>query len=334
MSRNTRRPNRARPLAARLPHDPLPALLAASDPALVFRVRRDLLHQRLAPTDFASHPAVVRLLRRQRTDGSFPYPGGGVPRLRQWEDYDQLATHTALLELVGRYGLTRRHPAIARAAEFLFSRQTPDGDFRGMYGTQYATTYTALIVTVLIEADYTSDSHVDRCLRWFMSLRQDDGGWTIPLRTAPAGGSYVRAMRWPRPFEPDRSKPSAHLVTGMVLRAFAAHPGWRRRPGLAAAAHLLMDRFFRADRYADRRAATFWQKLVYPFRWTDLLSALDALSLLGFTTRDARLARAVGWLIDQQQRDGTWRCGYPTAKDPNGALWVSYAACRVLDRLL
>jgi hypothetical protein len=322
------------PALSTLPHDPFPALLGSTDPAVALRTRRDLLGERIDSRALAALPRVSQISRRQQDDGRFRYPGASATRLRTSEDYDQLETYVVLLELVGKYGLTCAEPVIAKAAAFLFSRQTPDGDFRGIYGSQYTPNYSAAILALLVEAGFADDPRVDRAFRWLHAMRQSDGGWAIPLRTIKPGSSFASAMGSNTPIEPDRTKPASHLVTGIVLRAFAAHPVWRRCPDGVRAGHLLADRFFRPDTYADRRAPEFWTKLVYPFRWTDVLSSLDALSQLGIGRNDANVARAVTWLVSQQQPDGTWRCGYPNSKDPCADLWVTYAACRALARLL
>lgn len=44
--------------------------------------------------------------------------------------------------LISRYKLDRKHPQVESGSEFLFITQTPEVDFRGMIGDQYATYYT------------------------------------------------------------------------------------------------------------------------------------------------------------------------------------------------
>ncbi len=57
-------------------------------------------------------------------------------------------------ELVEFYGLNKGHDAIRKAAEYLFSYQTEEGEFRGMYGNQYSPNYSASITEFLIKAAY------------------------------------------------------------------------------------------------------------------------------------------------------------------------------------
>jgi hypothetical protein len=112
---------------------------------------------------------------------------------------------------------------------------------------------------VLIEAGYQKHPSIERAFRWLPESRQDDGGWALPART--------RGERWDvsRPIEADTSKPFSHMVTGMVLRALAAHPRHRRTRAARDATVLLKSRFFQPDRYPDRRGREFWTKLTYPF---------------------------------------------------------------------
>ncbi len=73
-------------------------------------------------------PVVLRAAARQRPDGGWRYPGGN-PSIRSPADYDQLETYRQLGTLVCKFGLDRRHPAIAGAAEFLASFQAGAGDY-------------------------------------------------------------------------------------------------------------------------------------------------------------------------------------------------------------
>lgn len=315
--------------------DPVPLLLAWGDPALVWSVRHDLLGEDGSPVELWDLPEARRLLRRQRADGSWAHPGGRS-HVRSTEDYDQLGTYQALLPLVAKYRLDREHPALVRAAEFLLGSQTRAGDLRGISGNQYSPYYTAAILAVLIDAGLGGDDRVTRGLDWLLAMRQADGGWAIPFRTAggPVSRSFTRAMALPDPIEPDRSKPFSHFVTGIVSRALAAHLAYRDRPETIAAARLLAQRFFLPDPYPDRADASFWTKLAFPFRWTDLLSALDAISIIGSPAPDdADVARGVDWLTEAQGEDGLWSSGYALAADRDMGLWVSFAAARVLKRL-
>ncbi|HEX9096340.1 MAG TPA: hypothetical protein VF990_09590 [Candidatus Dormibacteraeota bacterium] len=311
--------------------DPVPILLATGDAALVWAVGHDIQGEAPDAKSLWKLAPVLRILRAQNRDGSWAYRGGSSP-LRSSENYNQLATYKQLLVLVSIYRLDRRHPALARAAEFLLGFQTPAGDIRGISGNQYSPYYTADMLRLLIEAGFGADRRVLRGMKWLVSVRQDDGGWAIPFRTIAGAGSFARVMTRPQPFEPDRARPSSHFVTGIVLRALGAHPRYRHRPEAKRAAALLAARFFKADPYPDRADAAYWTKLAFPFRWTDLVSALDAIALVGLGVENAHVSDALNWLIRHQRKDGLWRSGYGTTRDPLVHHWVTFAVARMLGR--
>ena len=163
----------ARPLRV----DPSSLLASSSNPAIAFFARRDLLGERPGPaSDLWELREPVRIVRRQSSDGSWKYPAPKAS-LRSPEDYDQIETFRQLGILVEEYAITREHPAIARAAEFLLSFQTSEGDIRGIYGNQYATPYVGAIIELLVKAGYTEDPRIATTFNWMLAIRQSDGGW-------------------------------------------------------------------------------------------------------------------------------------------------------------
>jgi hypothetical protein len=313
-------------------YDPIGPLLAAGDPALAWAVGHDLLDEPLEPQSLWELPPVIQAMRRQREDGSWAYHGG-VSRVRSNENYAQLATYQQLLVLVSKYRLDRRHPAIALAVDFLLGFQTREGDIRGIYGSQYTPNYTGDMLGLMVAAGYQDDRHVLRGIDWLLSIMQDDGGWALPLRTVPAQpGGFTRVMRLEAPIQPDRSRPSSHLITGIALRALAAHPRYRHRPEARRAARLLAGRFLRPDRYLDRGEAGYWTKLTYPFRWTDIGSSLDAIALVGLNHSEPDVSRGLDWLTSHQRASGLWQTGYGKTKDVLVNHWVTFAVARVFKR--
>jgi hypothetical protein len=312
-----------------LRRDPLPRLLATDDAALLQVVRHDLLGEPPAPDGAVwESPAVVRAVARQRPDGGWRYPGGN-PAIRSPADYDQLETYRQLAVLVCKFGLDRRHPAVAAAAAFLASFQTGAGDYRGIYGGQYTPNYSAAITELLIWAGYAGSAQVETTMRWLLSMRQHDGGWAIPARTL---GLPLKAMlATGETLEPDRSRPSSHLITGIVLRALAAHPRYRHLAATRHAGELLKSRLFRRDTYPDRAAPSYWLIFSYPYWWTDLLSALDTLAQLGFRAGDPDISRGTAWFTANQEANGLWNTGRNRPKHAHSDLWVGLAICRMLN---
>lgn len=301
--------------------------------------RRDLLGEQVGPVlGLSELPTVQRILKRQRADGSWARPG---EHKHSAINYSLFETWRQFRLVVEQYGLSREHSQVRKAAEYLFSCQTPQGDIRGMLSNQYATYYTGAIMAVLIEAGYADDPRIDRGFQWLLSMRQTDGGWTIPLITHKfdRATQYRLTSEYADPVEPDRSKPFSHNWTGMVLRAFAVHPQQRYSDAAMAAASLLKSRFFQPDSCSSYHAASYWVRFEYPFWWNNLVSALDSLSLMGLPNEDPQIRKALVWLAEHQQESGLWRVSYAGAEEQETTrvlemrLWVTLAICRIFKRL-
>jgi hypothetical protein len=320
-----------------LKNDTIAALLSSGNDAVIYFTERDLLGKPVGPlSSIWELPAAQKLLRKQQSDGSWIYPGKKKPVYPDYH-YSLVETFKRFRILVERYRFTRAHPTIAAAAEFLFSCQSSVGDIRGMLANQYATYYTGAILALLINAGYQEDTRVVKGMRWLLSMRQDDGGWCIPILT----GKFSReegiflTSRYAEPFEPDRSRPFSHNWTNMVLQAFAAHPVYRRSAEARAAALLMKSRFFRPDNYTSYQDRGYWVRFVH--WWPNLLMALESLLIMGFPKDDPDISKALDWFIENQQADGLWNVSYKkgeklrgTPKDIEERLWISLAVCRVL----
>ena len=313
--------------------DPVPILAASHNPAIAFFARRDLLGAKVGPVAALWElPPALRIVRKQCADGSWRYPGGKV-HVRSRENYDQLETFRQVGVLVEEFGFTRQHPAMQRAAEHLFSFQTEEGDFRGIYGSQYATTYVGAIMELLIKAGYGGDSRIAKGFRWLLSVRQNDGGWAIPMRTVGIPFSeFVNTRRHPKPIGPDTSKPSSHLVTGMVLRAFAAHPLRRRSAAALHAGEWLASRLYERDAFGDRGDVGYWERVSFPFWFTDIVSALDTLSRMELPADAPTTRAALERVRKLQRKDGTFGLRLMKGKDPDLPWWICLAVCRSLAR--
>ncbi len=323
--------------------DPITPLLASGNVALQYWTRRDLLGEEAGPVQrLWELPQAQRILRKQQSDGSWPRPESKQKHAATAINHGLIETWRHFRFLVEQYGFTREHPQAERACEFLFSCQTDVGDIRGMIANQYATYYTGAILSSIIQAGYQDDPRVEKGMRWLLSMRQDDGGWTIPLITRKLSGKemYFLTSEYAEPVEPDRSKPFSHNWTGMVLRAFAVHEGYCHSEAARRAAHLLASRFFQPDVYTSYQAASYWVRFEYPFWWNNLLAALDSISRIGVSGDDPQIRQALDWLIAHQQSDGLWQHTYvegkqgksETAKVREAGLWVSLAICRVFAR--
>ena len=259
-------------------------------------------------------PEVTNILRGQNKDGSWGKPGGYPPHHKP-----MVETFKRLRLLIGRYELDRNHPQVELGSEFLFSTQSIEGDFRGMIGDQYATYYTGEFTAQLVKAGYGDDERIDRAFQWLLSMRQNDGGWTIPILTLPPGGGMQRVVALTAapatPIEPDRSKPFSHNWTDMVLRAFAAHPYWSISSEARHSATLLKSQFFMPDAYTSYRNPNYWVR--FSGWWPNLLTSLESLKQLGFKANDPDIWKALRWFQENQEMNGSWRTNYFPEKTIN-----------------
>ena len=289
-----------------LRYDPLPILLSSKNPAIVFFTKRDLQNENGNQVETLwKQPSVNKIMRNQQPDGSWRYPGAKL-NIRSQQNYNQIETYRVVGELVEKYGFTNRNNVLRNAADFLFSFQTQEGDFRGIYGNQYSPNYTAAIMELLIKSGYQNDFRIEKGFRWLLCIRQNDGGWAIASRTRNVKINDFLCQA--ETMHPDRTKPFSHLVTGVVLRAFAAHPKYRQSEEAKTSGTLLASRFFKKDAYPDRGTVTFWTEFSFPFWFTDILSSLDSLSLLGFTIQEPQIKKAIDWLINAQNEKWLMEC--------------------------
>lgn len=317
-----------------LKFDPTQGILKSNNKALLYWYKKDILKMKAGPINSLWElPEVTKILRKQRRDGSWKYPAA-KENIRTRHNYDFVETHRHLRYLISLYGLDKKHEAIRKAAKFIFSFQSKDGDFRGIYGNQHSPNYTASATELLIKAGYEKDYHIEKVMKWLLDFRLDDGGWAIALRTRGIGSLEPITNFKAKTLLPDKSKPSSHLITGMVLRAFAAHSKYRESAAAKKAGELLKSSFFKSDVHTDRKSKDYWFKFSYPYLWTDLLSSLDVLQKIGFKKGDPNIRKAIDWFVKNQQKTGLWKAGYKTRKEPDTDLWVTLQAMRVLRRYL
>jgi len=286
------------------------ALLSSNNKAITYFARRDLLEEKVEPINAVwSLPEVQKIFDKQQADGSWKHTSKETVTFPK-HHYALVETWKAYRLLVEHYEVNREHEGSRRAAEFLFSCQTGQGDFRGMIANQYATYFTGAILAVLVKAGYADDSRVEKAFDWLLSMRQNDGGWTIPILTHKLDRqTWINiTSSYFEPLEPDRSKPFSHNWTDMVLRAFAVHPKYRRCKEAHKAAELLKSSFFKPGSYPSYQDAGYWVR--FCFWWPNLVTSLDSLSLMGYSKSDPDIKRGVDWLVENQAEDGLWNLNY------------------------
>jgi hypothetical protein len=310
----------------RFKYNPATPLANSNDTAIRYGYAKKI---KIKLQDVQQSRAVLSIIRRQRLDGSWEHKSN---KSDTWLEvnYDQYATVKQLSELVEKYRLTKEHSSIEKAADYLLKYQTGKGDIRGVYANQYSPNYTAVILELLIKAGYEKDKRVLKALDWLLTDRQQDGGWALAFRTK---GYNLEVFGQQETIEADYTKPSSAMITGVVLRAMSVHPKYRQLPEIKQAGRLLADNLFNADRYPDRQSANFWTRFGFPFLYTDLISALDSLSLIGGFESHPKVIMALKWLADQQGEDGLFRLKSTRGSNDSQQEWLTLAICRIYMRL-
>lgn len=317
------------------PNRAIEFLLARGNLPILYWLKKDILE---VPVDrefknLQKYAARIRILKNQRANGGwYKRRYEGHPR---WEKtYYIVETLRNMLKLHD-YGACREDAGIQKAIKFLLSTQSKEGDFRGAYLNEYAPTYHALTLEILCLYGLDKSASVQKGFRWIIKNRQDDGGWVIPYRTIDKSqlkSRYnFRAQLKLNPVKPDTSQPFSHLVTGMVLRALAASSTWDKSKEAWRAGELLVSRFFKADKYDDRKLPSFWEEITYPFWATDILNSLDSLSKISFTLENKKIQEGINWLLKKQNKQGYWEAS-SNKSSLEDHLWVTFAALRVLKR--
>jgi hypothetical protein len=274
-------------------------------------VRRDLIDDSEAPAadEIAGYPEVKALLRKVEKDGSFA-PRASDKELGGLKFVKCLST-IRCLDRLADYGLrVEGTSAVAqqlhKIADFILASQDSDGGLGDLTladtpkgrGKVVAVHYQGWALSALCRAGFEADERVEKGFKFLLALRQDDGGWAWRgVRTESA------------------ARPSSHLITGMVLRSFASSK--ERHTGREArrAAELLATRFLQPDRYEDRKAPAFWEALVEPRFYTDVLDALDTITSIGLGKENSGVRTAEAYLRARQAKDGLWYPGMPVKGD-------------------
>lgn len=327
-------------------YNPLKPLLDSEDKSIVYFAKRDLLEERVDPIDFIwDLPEVQKIVKKQRSNGSWPVQGEKIKN--SGVKYSLIETWKNLRFLIQQYRMNNTHPTIQKAAEYIFSCQTGEGDIRGILANQYSPYYTGAIMYLLIKAGYDNDPRIEKGFKWLLKMRQNDGGWVIgspgiigiPHLTRRELNDLTSNIKRKTSKSFDKSRPFSAAGTGMVLRAFSINPHYKKSEEALTAARLLKSKLFKKDNWTSYQHPDNWLRFQYPFWWTNLVSALDSLSLMGFSTEDPDIENALKWFIDHQEQDGLWKVSYSKIHRPpdnqktfSSRLWITLAICRIFKR--
>jgi hypothetical protein len=292
-----------------------PLLLADPSPLLRLRVLRSLLElppdhpeilelSGLADVD----PLAARLLAMQSADGSWKTGLTGDTAASN----PVLATALVLMRL-GFLGFDSSHPALRRAAEFLFSRQLPDGSWPAPDQDEESTDrerysmrplQTSLPLRGLASAGFARDPRAERAFDWLLAHRLPDGAWP----TGIASGTYGRVAGYRKL---PHSRWGCRSNTTGALICLAHHPERCTGPEARRALDLLLGRETREAAQTGFEVArlvgaepfhgftTFYARF-------DLALLLDLCARAGASVSDERVASLVDFIRGLQGPYGLW----------------------------
>jgi hypothetical protein len=323
-----------------LKYNPIRPLIESKDTAIVYFTNRDLLEQNVNPIDSIwKLTDVNKILKKQTKDGFWASPKKDVHSV---QNYNLIETWKQFRILVEKYELNRSHKSIEKAAEFIFSCQTNEGDIRGFLGNQYAAYYTGAIISLLLKAGYEDVPGIEKGFKWLLSIRQNDGGWVglplIDFKQTEIIDLITKNRETVK--EWDKAKPLCINSTGMIIRAFANHTLYRKAKEALIAAQLLKQYFFKNNNYKSYKHKDHWLFFQFPYWWNNLVSALDSISMIYINHDDEDIKKAVNWFIEHQEKNGLWKISYSnihkntqTSKTKESQLWITLGICRILKRI-
>jgi hypothetical protein len=308
--------------------DPTSWLLEPDNPSVRYWALVDILDQPADDLDvfraqaaIPAWPPVAELLAAQKPDGYWAKPDYYLPRTGRGTFW--------VLTVLADLGLTTGNEYIRRACEFMFAHQRESGEFcrrrrvrgQGVVWQEQGEPCThARIVRFLIQFGYGDDPRVRRAIDWLLPLQRDDGMWLCR----------------------DEGRRGCLRATIDVLRVAALDPGIAAHPGITRAATSVCDLLMepRMSRYHVGDGWGTWEALKYPYFGFSVISALDALSRLGFGMEIPRVAAAVEYLLSRQLSDGAWPMDqswpnppldFGRVGEPNK--WLTLDALRVIKRI-
>ena len=318
-------------------------LLADPSPCLRLLVLRELLGRSIDDEEVRElaglreqDPLVADLLALQQPDGAWV-------RVDAQSQLSPLRATAVALSRLGYLGFDSGHSAVRRGAEFLFSRQQPDGSWslaetrsgtidghlieEGDEGYSMIPLQTALPLQGLAVCGYATDPRAERAYEWLLAQRLEDGAWPTGIASGNYGyvGGYRRLAhsRW-----------GCRSNTTGALACFAHHPERCTGAGARRALDLLLGRETRERQNLGFEVARLIgveraRGFLTTYARFDLALVLDLCSRVGFSRDDPRVADLVAFVQEQQGPYGMWEY----VPHPQVSRWVSFNLLRSLSRL-
>jgi len=316
----------------------IPLLLADPSPSLRLLVLRQLLGRRQDDPEVVElqelqedDPLLYDLLHAQSADGS--WGSGSLPGNAPGGDFQRTAQAMARM---GYMGLDHRHPAVDRAAHFLFSQQRPDGSWplpdtydvdEESLDVAMMPLQTAIPLCSLAACGYATDPRAEKAYEWLLAQRLEDGAWPTGLKEGNyrgvAGYRRLAHSRW-----------GCRSNTMAALICLAHHPERRTSPEARRALDLLLGREtherhhlgFEVARLLGMEPSSGYLTFFARF---DLALMLDLCWRVGASLQDERVADLLHTIQGWQGPYGLWEY----SSQPQASRWITFDLLRSLSRI-
>ena len=269
--------------------------LLDSEPFLKYRTLIDLLDRPekdkdvgVAKDSISRHRLIKQIFDKQNKDGYW-----GTPKdIYTW--WPKKDTTFWVLGILADFGLKRDNKNIARACEYVFSTQLPEGGFGWAPPPTPGDCFTGILTESLAKCGYVSDPRLEKAYQWLAGRQRLDGGFWCKNTGQPGG--------------PREKEPSCAFGTLCVLGALTQNYKFKTSTIVKKSAGFLFKCWENRGKikYAghDSQIGQGWEKLKYPFTDYRILKYLDVLSQLEFAKKDRRINSIMDFLIAKGDEKG------------------------------
>jgi hypothetical protein len=309
------------------------AWLLEGEPWVRYRVLTELLDRSHNDSDvvdandsIAEHELVKGIYDRRNAQGYW-----GTPKdIHTW--WPKVDTTFWVLGILGEFGLTRKDERIARACEYVFGIQLPDGGFGWDPPTVAYDCHTAILVESLATLGYGADPRLHRAYQWLMGRQRLDGGFWCK-QTGQIGRRRER-------------EPSCAMASMFVAGALALERKLSLSETARKVVEFLLSCWENRDtlKYAghDSQIGRGWEKLKFPFTDYRILKHLDVLSRFEHARRDPRMGEMIELLASKADSGGRFSpesihkawSDFDFGQKKRPSRWITYLVYRILKRSL
>ncbi len=334
----------------------IPLLLGDPSPSLRLLVLQELLKKDENDIEFQElkknqlkDPLISELLKFQQKDGS--WVNAEILGLTMANPI--LNTSQAMCRLA-YLGLDKKHQAIQKAAEYLFSFQLKSGAWPGIvnasmalwmketskkstepyfthphHGNVIAPGLTGFPLRSLAMCGYATDPRAEKAYDYLLTLLSPDGSW--PYMISPEGeiGYQVVGYR-----KMPNSRYGCRTNTSVVLNCFAYHSDRKNSNQAMKALDLLLARETRERQHLGFEVARMIGVesahgfLTYYARF-DVAMIIDLCWRIGATREDPRVENLIKYIQETQGKHGIWIY----EPKPQVSRWVTFDILRSLSKI-